>query len=122
MTPPLHSADAKLGRDNVLSLLSRKDFGSFRQSLKREHIHTEYAGNNSLLHYAVTSRDAASVEHVLNLGADVNTTTVRGYTPLIVAVLHRYKWRLFFLSFNGWVEDMAKIVCLFTFLRRFPMA
>lgn len=60
----------KLGRDNILSLLSRKDFGNFRQSLKRQHIHTEYAGKNSLLHYTVTSRDAASVEHVLNLGVE----------------------------------------------------
>lgn len=89
----------KLGRDNILSLLSKKDFGSFRQSLKREHIHTEYAGKNSLLHYTVTSRDAASVEHILNLGADVNATTVQGYTPLIVAVLHRYRWPFFFFFF-----------------------
>lgn len=50
----------------------------------------EYTGKNSLLHYTVTSKDAASVEHVLKLGADVNATTARGYTPLIVAVLHRY--------------------------------
>lgn len=81
----------KLEGDNILSLLSRKDFGSFQQSLKREHIHTEYAGKNSLLHYTITSKDTASVEHVLNLGADVNATTVRGYTALIIAVLHRYK-------------------------------
>lgn len=90
-----------LGRDNLLWLLSRKDFGSFRQSAKREHIHAEYAGKNSLLHYTVTCRDVASVEHVLNLGADVNATTARGYTPLIVAVLHRYKWRLVSFVFCG---------------------
>lgn len=87
----LQSADAEMEGTNILSLLSKRDFGSFRQSLKREHIHTKYAGRNSLLHYTVTSKDAASVEHVLNLGADVNATTVRGYTPLIVAVLYRYK-------------------------------
>lgn len=87
---PLHYADEKLEKDNILSFLSRKDFGSFRQSLKQEHVHTEYTGKNSLLHYTITSKDAASVEHVLNLGADVNATTARGYTPLIVAVLHRY--------------------------------
>lgn len=101
----------KLGRDNILSLLSRKDFGNFRQSLKRQHIHTEYAGKNSLLHYTVTSRDAASVEHVLNLGADVNTTTARGYTPLIVAVLNRYKWPLFifFLLMGGGLRVWLKL-------------
>uniref|UniRef100_H3CQR3 Ankyrin repeat and kinase domain containing 1 n=1 Tax=Tetraodon nigroviridis TaxID=99883 RepID=H3CQR3_TETNG len=82
-------SNVKLEGDNILSLLSRKDFGSFQQSLKREHIHTEYAGKNSLLHYTITSKDTASVEHVLNLGADVNATTVRGYTALIIAVLHR---------------------------------
>lgn len=86
-------------RDNILSLLSRKDFGSFQQSLKREHVHTEYAGKNSLLHYTVSSRDAASVEHVLKLGADVNATTIRGYTPLIVAVQLRYKKTSFFVFF-----------------------
>ncbi|XP_056906140.1 ankyrin repeat and protein kinase domain-containing protein 1 [Takifugu flavidus] len=82
-------SDEKLEKDNILSFLSRKDFGSFRQSLKQEHVHTVYTGKNSLLHYTVTSKDAASVEHVLNLGADINATTAQGYTPLIVAVLHR---------------------------------
>lgn len=79
----------------------------------------EYTGKYSLLHYTVISKDAASVEHVLNLGADINATTARGYTPLIVAVLHRYYCCLFF---NRQVEDMGKIVCLFTFLQRFLMA
>lgn len=87
---PLHSTDEKLEKDNILSFLSSRDFGSFRQSLKQEHVHMEYTGKNSLLHYTVTSKDAASVEHVLNLGADVNAKTARGYTPLIVAVLNRY--------------------------------
>lgn len=93
------SADERLEKDNILSLLSRRDFVGFRQSLKREHVHTEYAGKNSLLHYAVTSKDTASVGHVLDLGADVNAATAWGYTPLIVAVLHRYKWRFFFFFF-----------------------
>lgn len=82
------SADEKL--EKVLSLLSREDFGAFRQSLKGEHVRAKYAGESSLLHYTVTSKDAASVERVLDLGADVNAATARGYTPLMVAVLHRY--------------------------------
>ena len=76
-------------KDSVLSLLSKKDFGSFRQSVRKEHVYTQYSGKKSLLHYTVASRDAESVEHVLSLGADVNCTTTRGYTPLIIAVLHR---------------------------------
>ena len=45
--------------------------------------------DNSLLHYAVASADVDSVRSVLGLGADVNTQSRRGYTPLIVAVLQR---------------------------------
>uniref|UniRef100_A0A3Q3X1W5 Protein kinase domain-containing protein n=1 Tax=Mola mola TaxID=94237 RepID=A0A3Q3X1W5_MOLML len=65
------------------------DFGSFRQSVRREHVYMRFSDENSLLHYTVASRDAASVEHVLSLGADVNCTTAGGYTPLILAVLYR---------------------------------
>lgn len=71
-------------------LLSKKDFGSFRESVKREHVYMQFSDKMSLLHYTVASRDADSVEHVLGLGADVNCKTARGYTPLIVAVLQRF--------------------------------
>lgn len=76
-------------KDSILYLLSKKDFGSFRQSVKREHVYAQFSGENRLLHYTVASRDAESVEHVLSLGAEVNCVTARGYTPLIIAVLHR---------------------------------
>lgn len=76
-------------KENILSLLSKKDFGSFRESVKREHVHTQFSDKMSLLHCTVVSRDAESVEHVLNLGADVNCKTAGGYTPLIIAVLQR---------------------------------
>ncbi|XP_044059170.1 LOW QUALITY PROTEIN: ankyrin repeat and protein kinase domain-containing protein 1 [Siniperca chuatsi] len=82
------TSDDQHDKDSILSLLSKKDFGSFRQSVKREHVYTEFSGKKSLLHYTVASRDAASVERVLSLGAEVNCTTARGYTPLIIAVLH----------------------------------
>lgn len=85
---PSDFTDNKQG-DNILSLLSRKDFGSFRQSVKKEHINTLFSGKKSLLHYTVASGDADSVERVLSLGADVNCNTARGYTPLIIAVLQR---------------------------------
>ncbi|XP_051254784.1 ankyrin repeat and protein kinase domain-containing protein 1 isoform X1 [Dicentrarchus labrax] len=78
-------SDDQHDKDNILSLLSKKDFGTFRQSVKSEHVYEQ----RSLLHYTVASRDAESVEHVLNLGAEVNCMTARGYTPLIIAVLHR---------------------------------
>ncbi len=85
----LHLTDGQHDKDSILSLLSNKDFGSFRQSVKREHVYSQFSGKKSLLHYTVASRDAESVEHVLSLGAEVNCSTARGYTPLIVAVLHR---------------------------------
>ncbi|XP_042270425.1 ankyrin repeat and protein kinase domain-containing protein 1 [Thunnus maccoyii] len=82
-------SDDQHGKDGILSLLSKKDFGSFRQSVKREHVCTQFSGRKSLLHFTVASGDAESVKHVMSLGAEVNCTTARGYTPLIIAVLHR---------------------------------
>uniref|UniRef100_A0A3Q3J059 Protein kinase domain-containing protein n=1 Tax=Monopterus albus TaxID=43700 RepID=A0A3Q3J059_MONAL len=66
-----------------------KKTNSFRQSVKTEHVHTQFSGEKSLLFYTVASGDAESVMHVLSLGADINSATSRGYTPLIIAVLHR---------------------------------
>ncbi|XP_034557183.1 ankyrin repeat and protein kinase domain-containing protein 1 [Notolabrus celidotus] len=83
-------SDDQHAEDVLLSLLSKKDFGSFRESVRKEHIHIPFSGEKSLLHYTVASGDAESVEHVLSLGAQVNCTTARGYTPLIVAVLKRH--------------------------------
>ncbi|KAM7399472.1 hypothetical protein PAMP_018743 [Pampus punctatissimus] len=77
------------GKDGILSLLTKKDFSSFRQSVKREHVHTQFSDKKRLLHFTVASGDAESVKHVMSLGAEVNCTTARGYTPLIIAVLHR---------------------------------
>ncbi|KAM3616486.1 uncharacterized protein V6R79_018906 [Siganus canaliculatus] len=89
---PIHKVspaqDEQHGKDKILFLLSQKDFGTFRQSVKREHVSIHFS-DESLLHYTVASKDAESVQHVLSLGADVNCTTPRGYTPLIIAVLHR---------------------------------
>ncbi|XP_053729090.1 ankyrin repeat and protein kinase domain-containing protein 1 isoform X1 [Synchiropus splendidus] len=76
-------------RDIFLSFLSRKDFGRFRKTVKRDDVLTEFSGGQSLLHFTVASGDEKSIEHVLSLGADVNSATARGYTPLIVAVLER---------------------------------
>ncbi|TDH14926.1 hypothetical protein EPR50_G00025900 [Perca flavescens] len=77
------------GNNSILSLLCKKDFGSFRKSVKRDHVYTQFSGETSLLHYTVASGDVESVEHVLRLGAEVNCMTARGYTPLIIAVVHR---------------------------------
>ncbi|XP_034460785.1 ankyrin repeat and protein kinase domain-containing protein 1 [Hippoglossus hippoglossus] len=99
LVPPIHEmtlpemsdipSDDHNATYGILSLLSKKDFGSFRQSVKKEHVCTPFSGEKSLLHYTVASGDATSVEHVLNLDAEVNCTTARGYTPLIIAVLYR---------------------------------
>ncbi|XP_049582903.1 ankyrin repeat and protein kinase domain-containing protein 1 [Syngnathus scovelli] len=82
--------EEQCGKDNVLSFLFEKDFGSFRSSVKREHVSTQFSGKKSLLHYTVASGDAKSVEHVLSLGAEVDCVMAKGYTPLIVAVLNRF--------------------------------
>ncbi|XP_037123899.1 ankyrin repeat and protein kinase domain-containing protein 1 [Syngnathus acus] len=81
--------EEQCGKDNVLSFLFKKDFGSFRSSVKREHVSTQFNGKKSLLHYTVASGDVKSVEHVLSLGAEVDCVMAKGYTPLIVAVLNR---------------------------------
>ncbi|XP_029374134.1 ankyrin repeat and protein kinase domain-containing protein 1 [Echeneis naucrates] len=96
LVPPIHKIswpklpDLPSDTESILSILHRKDFSSFRQSVKREHVHTQFSGNKSLLHYTVASGDAESVAHVLSLGAEVNCVTASGYTPLIIAVLHRF--------------------------------
>lgn len=83
-------SDEQYGKDGLLSLLSKRDFNSFRQSLKREHVSKQFSGNRSILHFTVESGDLETVEHVLSLGAKVNCATARGYTPLIIAALHRF--------------------------------
>lgn len=84
-----HLTEEQFSKDNVLSHLFKKDFGSFRSSVKREHVSTQFTGKKSLLHYTVASGDVKSVEHVLSLGAEVDCVMAKGYTPLIVAVLNR---------------------------------
>ncbi|KAL2085395.1 hypothetical protein ACEWY4_018715 [Coilia grayii] len=75
--------------DAALYFLSQKEFERFRRSVRQEHVSMSFKDNNSLLHYAVAGGDAESVRSVLGLGAQVNAQSRRGYTPLIVAVLHR---------------------------------
>uniref|UniRef100_A0A3B4VEK7 Ankyrin repeat and kinase domain containing 1 n=1 Tax=Seriola dumerili TaxID=41447 RepID=A0A3B4VEK7_SERDU len=87
LVPPLHEVNNLHATDGILCLLYKKDFGSFRLSVKREHVSTQFSGQKSLLHYTVASGDTESVKQVLSLGAEVNCATARGYTPLIIAVL-----------------------------------
>ncbi|XP_051966386.1 ankyrin repeat and protein kinase domain-containing protein 1-like [Xyrauchen texanus] len=78
------------GNTSIYSLLVKKDFESFKKVLKKEHVAMLFKDNDSLLHHAVASGDKESVQMVLNLGASVNCQSVKGYTPLIIAVLHKY--------------------------------
>ncbi|XP_029965094.1 ankyrin repeat and protein kinase domain-containing protein 1 [Salarias fasciatus] len=87
---PVFSSDERHSKDGLLSMLNKKDFCSFRQSLKKEHVSKQFSGNRSILHFTVESGDLETVRHVLSLGAKVNCATARGYTPLIIAVLHRF--------------------------------
>uniref|UniRef100_A0A3Q3G206 Ankyrin repeat and kinase domain containing 1 n=1 Tax=Labrus bergylta TaxID=56723 RepID=A0A3Q3G206_9LABR len=93
--------------DRIISLLFKQDFGSFRQSVRKEHVHKQFLEDMNILHYAVASGDAESVEHVLNLGAEVNSTTTRGYTPLIVAVLKRLHDIISLLLDHGAATDLG---------------
>ncbi|XP_014862944.1 PREDICTED: ankyrin repeat and protein kinase domain-containing protein 1 [Poecilia mexicana] len=83
-------SDDQHDKNSILSMLAKKDFSSFRQSVKGDDVCMQFSGNKSLLHFTVASGDAESVKHVLSLGAEVNCTTARGYTPLIIAVLQRF--------------------------------
>ncbi|XP_024133227.1 ankyrin repeat and protein kinase domain-containing protein 1 [Oryzias melastigma] len=95
------SSDDQNVEDGVLSLLTKKDFGSFRQSVKQEHVCMQFSGQKSLLHFTVASGDLESVKHVLSLGAEVNSVTAKGYTPLIIAVLQRFHDIIPFLLEHG---------------------
>ncbi|KAL0973024.1 hypothetical protein UPYG_G00197880 [Umbra pygmaea] len=76
--------------DDILNLLSMKDFENFRKGLRKDHVSMLFKDDNTLLHYAVVSGDSACVTDVLKLGAELNAQSVRGYTPLIVAVLNKF--------------------------------
>ncbi|XP_066540932.1 ankyrin repeat and protein kinase domain-containing protein 1 [Hoplias malabaricus] len=85
--PDRHSESSNQG---IQSYLVKKDFGSFKNTLRKEHVSMLFRDNNSLLHYAATSGDIESVRMVLSLGAAVNCQSLKGYTPLIVALLHKF--------------------------------
>lgn len=88
-TPDLPS-DTHYGKETIFTLLSKKDFGTFRKSVRKEHVYRQFSEKKRLLHYTVASGDAESVKHVLNLGAEVNCETSRGATPLSIAVIKRF--------------------------------
>ncbi|KAK3560697.1 hypothetical protein QTP86_014748 [Hemibagrus guttatus] len=75
---------------DIVSYLKRKDFETFKNVLKKEHVSMHFKEDNSLLHYAVASGNTESVRLVLNHGASVNCQSANGYTPLLVAVLKKF--------------------------------
>ncbi|XP_072319262.1 ankyrin repeat and protein kinase domain-containing protein 1 [Eucyclogobius newberryi] len=87
--PDLPSDDL-YGKETIISLLSKKDFGTFRKSVRREDVHRVFSEKKSLLHYTVASGDVESVKSVLSLGADVNCVTSKGCTPLSIAVVKSF--------------------------------
>uniref|UniRef100_A0A8C1P652 Ankyrin repeat and kinase domain containing 1 n=1 Tax=Cyprinus carpio TaxID=7962 RepID=A0A8C1P652_CYPCA len=84
------SASLDHNDSSIHSLLVKKDFENFKKVLRKEHVSMLFQDNNSLLHHAVASGDTESVQMVLNLGASVNCQSAKGYTPLVVAVLHKF--------------------------------
>ncbi|XP_026779858.3 ankyrin repeat and protein kinase domain-containing protein 1 [Pangasianodon hypophthalmus] len=75
---------------DIVSYLKRKDFETFKNVLKKEHVSMLFKDNNSLLHHAVASGNTESVRLVLNHGASVNCQSANGYTPLVVALLKKF--------------------------------
>ncbi|MCI4385750.1 hypothetical protein PGIGA_G00054400 [Pangasianodon gigas] len=75
---------------DIVSYLKRKDFETFKNVLKKEHVSMLFKDNNSLLHHAVASGNTESVMLVLNHGASVNCQSANGYTPLVVALLKKF--------------------------------
>ncbi|XP_067307871.1 ankyrin repeat and protein kinase domain-containing protein 1 isoform X2 [Pseudorasbora parva] len=86
---PKKTADSS-DDSSIHSLLVRKDFESFKNVLQKEHVSMLFQDNNTLLHHTVASGDKGSVQMVLDLGAQVNCQSAKGYTPLIVAVLRKF--------------------------------
>lgn len=106
--------DDQNGKDGILAMLSKNDFSSFRQSVKTDDVYKQFSGQKSLLHFTVASGDAESVKHVLSLGAEVNCTTARGYTPLIIAVLQRSVWKSGNKVFYEW--NKAELLLEFEYI------
>ncbi|KAJ8256947.1 hypothetical protein COCON_G00190990 [Conger conger] len=73
----------------TFDFLLKKDFRNFRQSLKMDDVLELYEENYTLLHHTVVSGDAESVDLVLRQGAAVNSQNAKGYTPLIIGILHQ---------------------------------
>ncbi|KAL6471026.1 hypothetical protein MHYP_G00196760 [Metynnis hypsauchen] len=88
--PPDGQSDVNSSSQNILTYLEQKDFVSFKNVLRKEHISMLFRDNNSLLHHAAASSDVESVRMVLSLGASVNFQSAKGYTPLIVALLRKF--------------------------------
>ncbi|KAF7699914.1 ankyrin repeat and protein kinase domain-containing protein 1 [Silurus meridionalis] len=82
--------DGQHPENDVVFYLKRKDFETFKNVLKKEHVSTVFKNDNSLLHHAVASGNAESVRLVLNHGASVNCQNANGYTPLVVALLKKF--------------------------------
>ncbi|KAJ0022099.1 hypothetical protein NQD34_009589, partial [Periophthalmus magnuspinnatus] len=80
----------RYGKETIISLLSKKDFGTFRKSVRREDVRRLFSERKSLLHFTVASGDVESVKQVLSLGAEVNCETSKGSTPLSIAVIKRF--------------------------------
>ncbi|KAM9469040.1 ankyrin repeat and protein kinase domain-containing protein 1 [Clarias gariepinus] len=81
--------DELLDKD-IIYYLKHKDFETFKNLLKKEHVSMLFKHNNSLLHHAVVSGNAEIVRLVLNHGASINCQSANGYTPLVVALLKKF--------------------------------
>ncbi|MGH0190065.1 UNVERIFIED_CONTAM: hypothetical protein FKN15_042154 [Acipenser sinensis] len=83
-------ADEEGSEKDIISTMTKRDLSIFKKMLKEEHVTMVFEDNYSLLHYAVATGDTEIVKQVLSFGAKVDSQSVNGYTPLIIAALYKY--------------------------------
>ncbi|XP_015193198.2 ankyrin repeat and protein kinase domain-containing protein 1 [Lepisosteus oculatus] len=90
MKPRFKDTDEINSCKDIIGLLSRREFMDFKKMLNKEHVSMVFEDGNSLLHYAVAMGDLETVKLVLHFGATVNSQSIKGYTPLIIAVIYKF--------------------------------
>ncbi|XP_041090994.1 ankyrin repeat and protein kinase domain-containing protein 1 [Polyodon spathula] len=85
-----NESDEEGSEKDIISTMTKRDLSIFKKVLKEEHVTMVFEDNYSLLHYALATGDTEIVKEVLSFGSKVDSQSVNGYTPLIIAALYKY--------------------------------
>ncbi|KAK6469275.1 ankyrin repeat and protein kinase domain-containing protein 1-like isoform X2 [Huso huso] len=85
-----NESDEEGSEKDIISTMTKRHLSIFKKMLKEVHVTMVFEDNYSLLHYAVATGDTEIVKQVLSFGAKVDSQSVNGYTPLIIAALYKY--------------------------------